>query len=199
MDDDIMRDLRSVCVYCGSSSRVSDRFKEAARLLGATLADSKIDLIYGGGRVGLMGIVADSTLEGGGKAVGIIPNHIRDMEIDHPGLTELHVVDSMHTRKMMMFDRSDAFVILPGGLGTLDEMFEIVTWRQLRIHDKPVVLVNIDGYWDGMIAMLDNMIKAGFVQPEHKNILTVVDTVDAIIPALGKEPTPMIEPQTKWL
>ncbi len=194
-----MRDLTSVCVYCGSSSRVSDRYKEAARALGRELASKGVALVYGGGQVGLMGIAADAALEGGGEVIGIIPSHIRDMEVDHTGLTELHVVDSMHTRKMMMFDRADAFVVLPGGLGTLDEMFEIITWRQLAIHDKPVVLVNIDGYWDPMISMIDGMIEAGFVRPEHKNLFSVVDTVEAIIPALDQEPAPMIEPQTKWL
>ena len=199
MDDDFMRDLTSVCVYCGSSNRVSDRFKEAARALGGELASKGVALVYGGGQVGLMGIAADAALDGGGAVIGIIPSHIRDMEVDHAGLTELHVVDSMHTRKMMMFDRSDAFVILPGGLGTLDEMFEIITWRQLAIHDKPVVLVNIDGYWDPMIAMMDSMIQAGFVRPEHKNLFSVVDSVGAVLPALEREPTPVIEPQTKWL
>ncbi|WP_366656443.1 TIGR00730 family Rossman fold protein [Fodinicurvata sp. EGI_FJ10296] len=194
-----MRDLRSVCVYCGSSGRVSDRFKDAARALGGELAANGIALVYGGGRVGLMGLTADASLDGGGQVVGIIPSHIRDMEVDHPGLTELHVVDSMHTRKMMMFDRSDAFVILPGGLGTLDEMFEIITWRQLGIHDKPVVLVNIDGYWDRLLAMIDGMIEAGFAQPAHKDLFKVVAGIDDVVDALRHEPTPVIEPQTKWL
>jgi uncharacterized protein (TIGR00730 family) len=178
---------------------VSDRFKDAARALGGELAANGIALVYGGGRVGLMGLTADASLDGGGQVVGIIPSHIRDMEVDHPGLTELHVVDSMHTRKMMMFDRSDAFVILPGGLGTLDEMFEIITWRQLGIHDKPVVLVNIDGYWDRLLAMIDGMIEAGFAQPAHKDLFKVVAGIDDVVDALRHEPTPVIEPQTKWL
>lgn len=194
-----MKELRSVCVYCGSSNRVDDRYRTAATRMGTLLAKAGLAVVYGGGRVGLMGIVADSALAAGGEVVGIIPSHIRDMEIDHPGLSELHVVDSMHTRKMMMFDRSDAFVVLPGGLGTMDETFEIITWRQLGIHDKPVVLVNENGYWDPLLAMVDHMIETGFAQPEHRGLYRVVDGVDAVIDALRAEPEPRISPETKWL
>ena len=129
-------------------SRVSDTYKDAAHQLGTLLGQNGHQLVYGGGRVGLMGIVADATLAAGGPVVGIIPEHIQVLEVEHTGLTELLVVDSMHTRKRMMVDRSDAFVVLPGGLGTLDETFEILTWKQLRLHDKPIVVANIDGYWD---------------------------------------------------
>ena len=145
-----MKDVFSVCVYCGSSSRVSDTYKDAAHQLGTLLGENGHQLVYGGGRVGLMGIVADATLAAGGSVVGIIPEHIQVLEVEHTGLTELLVVDSMHTRKRMMVDRSDAFVVLPGGLGTLDETFEILTWKQLRLHDKPIVVANIDGYWDAL-------------------------------------------------
>ena len=135
----------------------------------------------------------------GGEVIGIIPGHIQELEVEHTGLTELHVVDSMHTRKRMMFDRSDAFVVLPGGLGTLDETFEIVTWKQLGLHDKPVVIVNADGYWQPMLDMLEHMIGSGFARPEHRALFRVVDDVEAVFDALALEPEPVIEPQAKWM
>ena len=138
--------------------RVSDTYKDAAHQLGTLLGQNGHQLVYGGGRVGLMGIIADATLAAGGPVVGIIPEHIQVLEVEHTGLSELLVVDSMHTRKRMMVDRSDAFVVLPGGLGTLDETFEILTWKQLRLHDKPIVVANIDGYWDPLEGMTGYMI-----------------------------------------
>ena len=192
-------DFRSVCVYCGSSSRVDPRFKAAAHDLGTALARAGIQVVYGGGRVGLMGIVADAALAAGGRVVGIIPEHIQALEVDHTGLTELHVVDSMHTRTRMMVERSDGFVVLPGGLGTLDELFEILTWKQLRLHDKPIVVVDVDGYWRPMLAMLEDMITAGFVRPEHRALLRVVAGVDAVTAALAGAPEPQVDPRTKWM
>ena len=194
-----MSRIGSVCVYCGSSSRVDESFKKAAHDLGTAIADAGLGLVYGGGRVGLMGITADAALGGGGRVVGIIPEHIQVLEVEHTGLSELLVVDSMHTRKRMMVDRSDGFVILPGGLGTLDETFEILTWKQLGLHDKPIVVCNIGGYWDPLQAMIDHMIDKGFARPTHKRMYTVVDTVDAVLPALRREPEPVISPETKWL
>ncbi|EWY37129.1 lysine decarboxylase [Skermanella stibiiresistens SB22] len=194
-----MKDLFSICVYCGSSSRVSDTYKDAAHELGTELGRKGHQLVYGGGRVGLMGIVADATLAAGGSVVGIIPEHIQVLEVEHTGLTELLVVDSMHTRKNMMVERSDAFVILPGGLGTLDETFEILTWKQLRLHDKPVVVVNIDGYWNPLEELLDHMIAEGFAQPAHRKLFTVVTRVEDVLPALSAQPEPTIDPETKWL
>ena len=159
-----MKDVFSVCVYCGSSSRVSDTYKDAAHQLGTLLGQNGHQLVYGGGRVGLMGIIADATLAAGGPVVGIIPEHIQVLEVEHTGLSELLVVDSMHTRKRMMVDRSDAFVVLrrsrhPG------RTFEILTWKQLRLHDKPIVVANIDGYWDPLEGMLDHMIAQGSRSP----------------------------------
>jgi len=194
-----MKDLNSICVYCGSSSRVSDTYKDAAHQLGTLLGEGGHRLVYGGGRVGLMGIVADAALAAGAEVVGIIPEHIQVLEVEHTGLTELHVVDSMHTRKRMMVDQSDAFVVLPGGLGTLDETFEILTWKQLRLHDKPVVVVNIDGYWDPLEGLLDHMIAQGFAQPAHRRLFTVVNRIDEVLPALARQPESVIEPETKWL
>ena len=188
-----MADIRSLCVYCGSSSRVDERYKTAAANLGALIAARGLQLVYGGGRVGLMGIVADAALGAGAQVVGIIPEHIQALEVEHTGLTELHVVDSMHTRKRMMFDRSDAFVVLPGGLGTLDEAFEMLTWRQLRLHEKPVVFVDIDGFWRPFLRLVDHMVAQGFCRPENRDLFQVVETVEEVFGAIAA-PQPIAAP-----
>jgi uncharacterized protein (TIGR00730 family) len=194
-----MSKVNSICVYCGSSSRVGDGYKQAAHALGTLIGESGRQLVYGGGRVGLMGIVADAALAAGGRVTGIIPQHIQSLEVEHLGLTELIVVDSMHTRKRMMVDRSDAFVVLPGGLGTLDETFEILTWKQLRLHDKPVVVINVEGYWDPLERLLDNLIAEGFAQTGHRRLFTVVERVEDVFDTLARQPPPTIAPETKWL
>ena len=188
-----MAELRSLCVYCGSSSRVDERYKTAAANLGALIAARGLQLVYGGGRVGLMGIVADAALGAGAQVVGIIPEHIQALEVEHTGLTELHVVDSMHTRKRMMFDRSDAFVVLPGGLGTLDEAFEMLTWRQLKLHEKPVVFVDIDGFWRPFLRLVDHMVAQGFCRPENRDLFQVVETVEEVFGAIAA-PQPIAAP-----
>ena len=180
----------SVCVYCGSSARVNDVYKEAARRLGAGLGRAGIQLVYGGGRVGLMGILADAALAAGGRVVGIIPGHLQALEVDHSGLHELVVVESMHERKRMMVDRSDAFVVLPGGLGTLDEAFEVVTWKQLRLHDKPVLIADIAGYWRPLLDLLQHIDGEGFVSGGHSRLIEVVDGVDDVMARLGHLPPP---------
>jgi len=194
-----MSSIRSVCVYCGSSSRVDDTYKEAAHDLGTLLGGAGLQVVYGGGRVGLMGIVADAALAQGAHVVGIIPEHIQVLEVEHTGLGELHVVDSMHTRKRMMMERSDAFVVLPGGLGTLDEMFEILTWKQLRLHDKPVVIVDVGGYWRPLVKMVRHIVSEGFARPEHLGLFHVVERPDEVLDAFARAPEPVIEPETKWL
>jgi hypothetical protein len=193
-----MPDIRAVCVYCGSSGRVADRFKATARRLGELLAERGIEVVYGGGRVGLMGVVADAALAAGGRVTGIIPDHIQALEVEHTGLTELIVVESMHIRKRRMFDLAQAVVVLPGGLGTLDETIEVITWKQLALHDKPVVLVNDDGFWDPLMRLIDHMIEHGFARPQHRRMFRLVDTVDDVLPALALAPEPMIAPQAKW-
>lgn len=185
-----MKSLSSVCVYCGASSRVADVHKEAAHALGDGLARRGIRMVYGGGRVGLMGIAADAAIAAGGEVVGIIPEHIQSAEIEHTGLTELHVVDSMHTRKRMMVERSDAFVILPGGLGTLDEAFEILTWKQLQLHDKPIVIADVDGYWRPLLGLIDHMVAQGFARIDRSALYRVADHVDGVFEALGAMPDP---------
>ncbi|HYH38618.1 MAG TPA: TIGR00730 family Rossman fold protein [Azospirillum sp.] len=194
-----MKTPNSVCVYCGSSSRVADVHKAAAHALGAGLAERGIQLVYGGGRVGLMGILADAAIAAHGEVVGIIPEHIKVLEVEHTGLAELHVVDSMHTRKRMMVERSDAFVVLPGGMGTLDEAFEVLTWKQLRLHDKPVVIVDVEGYWAPLLTLIDTMVDEGFCRPEHRRLFTVVNRVEDVFAALDRAPEPTTPPETKWL
>lgn len=190
-----MRNLKSICVYCGSSNDGPSGHRTAARDFGRMLGRDKIDLVYGGGRVGLMGAVADGAIEAGGHVVGIIPEHLMRAEVGHGQVSELHVVASMHVRKAMMFERSDAFVALPGGPGTLDEVFEILTWRQLRLHDKPTVLCNLDGYWNGLVGLIDGIIGANYAKPSFREFFSVVDSIEAILPALRASPAPAIPPQ----
>jgi len=194
-----MPEIKSVCVYCGSSSRVDQKYKDAAVELGKLIASSGWNVVYGGGRVGLMGLVADSALSSGARVVGIIPQHIQAREIEHNDLTELHIVDSMHIRKQMMVDRADAFVILAGGLGTLDEFFELLTWKQLGLHDKPVVMVNIDGYWTKMIEAIQHIANEKFMRPEDFGMFQVVNTVAEVPDALRGAPVERFDPSTKWI
>ena len=194
-----MKSLSSVCVYCGASSRVADVHKEAAHALGDGLARRGIRMVYGGGRVGLMGIAADAAIAAGGEVVGIIPEHIQSAEIEHTGLTELHVVDSMHTRKRMMVERSDAFVILPGGLGTLDEAFEILTWKQLQLHDKPIVIADVDGYWRPLLGLIDHMVAQGFARIDRSALYSVADQIDDVFEVLEVAPAPCRPAQPKKL
>lgn len=194
-----MSEIKSVCVYCGSSSRVDQKYKDAAVELGKLIAANKWDVVYGGGRVGLMGLVADSALSSGARVVGIIPQHIQAREIEHTDLTELHIVDSMHIRKQMMVDRADAFVILAGGLGTLDEFFELLTWKQLGLHDKPIVMVNIGGYWTKMVEAIAYIADQKFMRPEDLGMFHVVETVAEVPDALRGAPIQRFDPSTKWI
>ena len=183
-----MRGIRRLCVYCGSSDAVDDRYKQAARELGGRLAEAGVELVYGGGRVGLMGLLADAVLTSNGTVIGIIPRRLLDAEVAHTGVTELLVVDSMHDRKRLMAEKADAFAILPGGIGTLDEFFEILSWKQLSLHDKPILLVDIDGYWAPLRALLDHIIVNGFARPQTRGFLHVVPTVPALMEALSEAP-----------
>lgn len=182
--------LSSVCVYCGSSNLVPQKFKDMAEQVGKEIAKRKMRLIYGGGHVGLMGIVADSALRAGTEVIGIIPEHIRAQEVQHTGLTELHVVPDMHTRKRMMAERAEAFVVLPGGLGTLDEVFEIITWKKLGLHNKPVLVFNQDGYWTNFIELVDDAIRERFAGPSDRSLFQVVDNVADLFKALDEDARP---------
>lgn len=184
-----MPPIRSLCVYCGSSGAVDPRYREAARELGEQLAAAGIELVFGGGRVGLMGILADAVLAADGRVVGIIPERLRDAEVAHHGVSELLVVRNMHERKQLMAERADAFAVLPGGIGTLDEMFEIVTWRQLGLHDKPIFIVDVAGYWRPLRLLLDHLAEQGFTAPLVPKLLSILPGVDALMSALARAET----------
>lgn len=163
----------SVCVYCGSRPGNSPAFEAAARETGSLIGRLGWQLVYGGGRAGLMGVVADAALAAGARVVGVIPQSLMDREVGHQGLSELHVVRSMHERKSLMAERSDAFLALPGGIGTMEELFEVWTWRQLGYHDKPVGLLNTQGYYDALLAFMDVSVAGGFVAPAQRALLKV--------------------------
>ena len=179
-----MAEIKSICVFCGSSSAVAETHKYAARRFGAILAENGVRLIYGGGRVGLMGLVADGAAQAGGEVIGVIPDFLERIEVGNREISELVVTDSMHARKAKMYELTDAFVTLPGGLGSLDETFEVITWTQLKLSAKPFVVVNVDDYWQPLLALIDHVIAAGFARPANRDILQVVDDVEAVLPAL---------------
>ncbi|CUW46014.1 MULTISPECIES: TIGR00730 family Rossman fold protein [Novacetimonas] len=176
--------ISSVAVFCGSRFGVRPEFRDAATQLGACLGQAGIRLVYGGGHVGLMGAVADAAITSGGRVTGIIPAFLHDREVMHEGVTDLTVTTSMHERKALMFSKSDAFVVMPGGLGTFDETIEIMTWRQLRQHDKPIFIVNIARWADPLLAMIEATIKSGFAAPDVRRLFCVVDDVPAVMRAL---------------
>jgi len=188
-----MTKINSICVYCGSSSDTRDTHRQAATEFGTLLAAEGISLIFGGGRVGLMGLAADAALKGGGRVVGIIPEFLVAREVGHAACTELYTTTTMHERKQRMAELSDAFVILPGGLGTLDEMFEIVTWRQLSLHGKPIIVANVDGYWDPLEKLLENMTAENYVPGGHANLITFVSRIEEILPILRSMPPTAID------
>ena len=179
-----MTSMKRVCVYCGSSHGASPRYAEAARAFGGLLAKRGIGLVYGGGRVGLMGEVADAALAAGGEVIGVIPGILREREVDHRGLTELLVVDTMHTRKAKMAELSDGFVALPGGVGTMEELFEAWTWTQLGGQDKPVGLLDVDGFYGPLVRFLDHLVEERFVRPEHRTILQVATSPEDMLARL---------------
>ena len=178
---------KSICVFCGSATGSRPIYSAAAKELGVALAQHGITLVYGGGRLGLMGIVADAALQAGGRVVGVIPRMLIERETAHTGLTRQHVVTTMHERKTLMAEMSDGFVGLPGGMGTFDELVEIVTWAQLGLHAKPVVLANIDDYYRTLYAMLDNAVAEGFVTPKSRAYWRNADSVESVMQILVKE------------
>lgn len=173
--------MRSVCVFCGSRSGDRPEYLDLARRTGALLVRRDLTLVYGGGRVGLMGALADAVLEAGGRAIGVIPQMLLDKEVGHTGLTQLHVVATMTERKLAMGELSDAFIALPGGIGTMDELFEVWTWTQLDLHKKPCGLVNHDGYYDALISFLDHAVGEGFLRPRHRGALFVERDAQALL------------------
>ena len=174
-----------VCVYCGSSAGNDPRFAAVARAFGAALARAGIGVVYGGGRVGLMGAVADAALEAGGEVIGIIPRFLQEREVAHHGVS-LRVVESMHERKQLMSELSDAFVALPGGFGTFEEFFEIVTWVQLKLIDAPCIIANVDGYYDALVALIDGAVAGGFINASNRAIVESYASLDEVIARLTR-------------
>ncbi|MBX3251234.1 MAG: TIGR00730 family Rossman fold protein [Myxococcales bacterium] len=191
-----MSRFRRVAVYCGSSNHVPAVYFDAAREFGELLVRRGLGLVFGGGRVGLMGAVADAVLAAGGEAIGVIPHKLRDLEVAHRGLTELLEVDSMHARKSMMASMADAFVALPGGFGTLDEIFEVTTWNQLGYHKKPAGLLNVDGYFDGLEGFIRHAVDAGFVRNVHRDLLLVDADPASLLDRLEAAELPDLQ---KWI
>jgi uncharacterized protein (TIGR00730 family) len=175
-----------VCVFCGSSVGSRPEYADAARQFGVALAARRLGLVYGAGKVGLMGVLADAALDGGGRVVGVIPRALVAHELAHQGLSELHVVETMHQRKALMADRADAFAALPGGFGTADEFFEILTWAQLGIHGKPIGLLNVGGFFDPLLAWMDRCVGEGFLSGQHRRMLLTSSDVDALLDALTR-------------
>ncbi len=173
--------MKHICVFCGSSIGAREIYRDTARALGGEIARRGIDLVYGGSNIGLMGVIADATLAAGGKATGIMPTHLIQKEIMHTHLTELRVVNTMHERKALMADLADGFIALPGGFGTYDEFCEIVTWAQLGLHQKPCALLNVEGYYDPLITMIDRAVQEGFVRADHRAMLIISTEISDLL------------------
>jgi uncharacterized protein (TIGR00730 family) len=183
-------------VFCGSSPGLRPAYADAARALGRTLAERRLGLVYGGSAIGLMGLLADAVLDGGGEVIGVIPQALLDREIGHRGLTELHVVASMHERKAKMAELADAFVALPGGMGTLEELTEVLTWAQLGLHAKPCGLLDVGGYFAPLVAFFDHAVEEGFLRREHRAMLVVEREANALLERFAEYRAPRV---TKWI
>jgi len=187
--------MNRLCVYCGSSPGTGDAYVSAAKAFGGLLVQQEIGLVYGGAKMGIMGVLADTVLEGGGNVTGVIPNALHGKEVAHTGLTELHVVDSMHERKSLMAILSDGFVAMPGGYGTLEEIIEVITWGQLGFHDKPCGMLNINGFFDHLLAFLDHSEAEGFLRAQHRSMLLVANTPLELLDQFSSYAPPSVE---KW-
>jgi len=179
-----MTEIKSVCVFCGASNNVPQHFLDIGAEFGKLLAQNGVRLVYGGGDCGVMGAVANATMKADGQVTGVFPISLRNIENEHQSLSEIIIVNTMHERKMGMFERSDAFVVFPGGFGTMDEMFEILTWHQLRLHEKPVIIFNYKGYWDPLIGLMKNIVDIGFAKREVDGFYQVVTEVEDILKVL---------------
>lgn len=188
--------VRSVCVFCGASTGANPAYRDAAIALGQAIAQRGLKLVYGGGAVGLMGIVANAAMAAGGEVIGIIPQSLLDAEVGHKGLTRLEVVDGMHARKARMAELSDAFIALPGGLGTLEELFEVWTWGQLGYHAKPLGLLDVNGFYEKLGGFLDHVVEEGFVRPQHRAMLQLAQQPDELLDAMDSFVAPVVP---KWV
>lgn len=175
-----------VCVYCSASQRIEQKFKDLAYNVGKYMAQNDLSLVYGGGCFSMMGSVASGVIENGGYAIGVVPEHLKEKEGTNDAIQELYVVDSMHTRKLKMSEKAEAFLILPGGFGTLDEFFEIMTWKQLALHNKPIIIFNAFGYWDSLITLMHNVIDQNFARPEHREIFSVIHDLSELCSTLKR-------------
>jgi uncharacterized protein (TIGR00730 family) len=180
-----MKTNKSVCVFCGASNAVPKKFLDIGATFGQILAKKDVTLVYGGGDCGVMGAVANSTMKAGGHVTGVFPVSLRNIENEHQNLSEIIIVNTMHERKQGMFERSDAFIVFPGGFGTMDEMFEILTWKQLLLHNKPIIIFNYEHYWDPLVALMENIQNVGFAKHETKDFYKVVDNVEDILKVLN--------------
>ena len=178
--------MKKIAVYCGSSTGSNPIYQENAKLFGQLMVNNGLDLIYGGGAIGIMGCLADTVLHYGGSVFGVIPEFLDKVEITHRGLTELHVTENMPDRKAKMYDLADGFVALPGGIGTMEELFEVFTWKQLQIHNKPIGILNTNGYFDYLLTYLEHMVKEGFLQSLHKDLILVRDDPESLIAAIHR-------------
>jgi uncharacterized protein (TIGR00730 family) len=194
-----MTEIRSLCVLCGSREGNDPAYREAAIRLGTLMARRGVRLVYGGGSIGLMGVIADAVLSAGGEVIGVIPDFLVRYEVGHRRLTELIITESMHDRKRRMFEMADAFVVLPGGLGTLDETFEIVTWKQIRLHDCPIVVLDVAGYWAPLRALIEATVGAAFAHESVRELLTFVDRPDDVLAVLAQAPAAKEEVFTSHL
>lgn len=188
--------MKRICVFCGSNFGLDAAYREAAQSLGRTLVRRQIGLVYGGGSVGLMGTIADAVLQTGGEVIGVIPKALATRELLHTGLTDLRVVESMHERKALMSELADGFIAMPGGLGTLEELLEILTWAQLGIHQKPCGVLNVLGYYDPLVAFLDHSVRHGFVRSEHAGIVQVHEDAEELLEQMRTYVPPQVE---KWI
>jgi hypothetical protein len=191
--------MKRICVFCGSNIGSRPIYRERAQRLGEALAQRGLGLVYGGGRVGLMGALADAALAAGGEVIGVIPHMLSAKEIAHGGLTQMHLVSTMHERKALMADLADAFIALPGGYGTLDELCEILTWAQLGLHQKPCALYNIEGYYDPLLTLLDHAAAEKFLRPEHRALVLVEYDLPRLLDRLHQWRPPAQEPILKWI
>ncbi|MCX7420355.1 MAG: TIGR00730 family Rossman fold protein [Planctomycetia bacterium] len=186
---------RRICVFCGSKSGTNDRYRIAAMEMGRLLVQSGVELVYGGGSVGLMGVVADAVLDAGGTVIGVIPEALATEELLHPRVSDMRVVPTMHARKALMADLSDAFIALPGGFGTFEEFFEVVTWSQLRFHHKLTGLLNVDGFYDPLVLLVDHAVQEGFIKPKHRELLVVEEQSEVLLQRLATE---SVVDESKW-
>ncbi|MCA9100095.1 MAG: TIGR00730 family Rossman fold protein [Planctomycetales bacterium] len=188
--------MRRLCVFCGSSAGAESAYAASTAQLGTTLAERGLDLVYGGGGIGLMGVIADAVIAGGGNVIGVIPHALEQRELAHRGVADMRVVTTMHERKALMAELADAFVALPGGIGTLEEFFEVWTWAQLGVHRKPCGLLNAAGYFDPLLELIDHMVDTGFLRPQHRAMVFVEPTPEALLDRLADYTPP---DTNRWL